>query len=79
MKIDEKNYSKDRTVCKNCSNKNRMKNNNNTPIQNQQTKIDKNIDNDNNPSISAYENHHYVKIGPSNVGKTDYVLKDLEK
>ena len=30
-------------------------------------------------NVSTYENHRYVVIGPSNVGKTYYMLKILEK
>ena len=42
-------------------------------------KIEKSkIDNVNN-GVSTYENHHHVIIGPSNVGKTYYMLKILEK
>ena len=66
--MDEKNYLKDRTVCKSCYNENR-KNNNKTLIQNQQTKTDE-INNDNNRNVSAFENHAYVVVGPRNVGKT---------
>ena len=36
------------------------------------------IDNNNN-NVSTYENHRHVVIGPSNVGKTYYMLKVLEK
>ena len=36
------------------------------------------IDNVNN-NVSTYENHRHVVIGPSNVGKTYYMLKILEK
>ena len=55
IEIDENNYLKDRTVCKNCYNKNRRKKNNNTLIQNQQSKIDKVNDNDTiNPNVSTY-------------------------
>ena len=36
------------------------------------------IDNVNN-NVSIYENHRHVIIGPSNVGKTFYMLKVLEK
>ena len=36
------------------------------------------IDNVNN-NVSTYENHRHVNIGPSNVGKTYYMLKVLEK
>ena len=35
--------------------------------------------NNNIPNISTYENHRHVVIGPSNVGKTFYMLKILEK
>ena len=75
--MDENNYLKDRTVCKSCYNTNRRKNNSNTLFQNQQPKI-KNVLNI-NPSVSTYENHAYVVIGPGNVGKTYYMLKELEK
>ena len=77
MKV--KNF-KNRTVCKNCYNKNRRKNNKITFIQNQQTKIDKiNNNNDNNPNVSTYENLPYVVFGPKNVGKICYILKKLQK
>ena len=33
----------------------------------------------NNHNVSTYENHRHVVIGPSNVGKTYYMLKILEK
>ena len=33
----------------------------------------------NNDNVSTYENHRHVVIGPSNVGKTYYMLKILEK
>ena len=36
------------------------------------------IDNVNN-NVSTYENHRHVVIGPSNVGKTYYMLKILQK
>ena len=81
--LDEKNYLKNRTVCKNCYNKNRRKNNNNNIFtQNQPPKIEKDNKNKNdvnNSSITTYENHAYVVIGPGNVGKTYYMLKILEK
>ena len=32
-----------------------------------------------NPSVAAYEKHRHVIIGPSNVGKTFYMLKILDK
>ena len=40
IKIDENNYLKDRTVCKNCYNKNRRKNNSNITTQSEQPKSD---------------------------------------
>ena len=36
------------------------------------------IDNINN-NVSTYESHRHINIGPSNVGKTYYMLKILEK
>ena len=86
IEIDENNYLKDRTVCKSCYNKNRRKNNNNTShqqpnIENSNNKKKLKIINnkDNNPNVLTYENHRHVVIGPSNVGKTYYMLKVLEK
>ena len=68
--IDINNYKKDRTVCKNCYNKNKRKNNFNTLPPN------KNNTSYQQPDI---ENHRHVIIGPSNVDKTYYMLKVLEK
>ena len=83
--IDTIIYKKNRTVCKSCYNrkKNKRKNNdNNTLIQNQQPKIE-NVNNNkknfDNRSVSTFENHGYVVIGPRNVGKTYYMLKTLQK
>ena len=78
IELDENNYLKDRTVCRSCYNKYRRKNNNNTIIHKQQPKID-NVNNTNNDIISKFENHRHVIIDPSNVGKTYYMLKVLEK
>ena len=39
----------------------------------------RNNDNDKNSSISTFENHRYVVIGPIGVGKTYYMLKILEE
>ena len=71
------NYKKDRTICKTCYIINKRKNTlpsnkNNTSYQ------QPNIENVNN-IVSTYENHRHVVIGPSNVGKTFYMLKVLEK
>ena len=95
MKIDENNYLKHRNICKNCHNKNKRRNNNtviqnDTSASHQQPKVDKNNTNkkiilpeklkhNKTPNISTYENHRHVVIGPSNVGKTYYMLKILEK
>ena len=91
--IDIKIYKKDRTVCKTCYEKNKRKNNNDTLLPNkintcyQQRNIE-NVNNkkpkiiinkDNNPNVSTYENHRHVVIGPSNLGKTYYMHKIVEK
>ena len=75
--IDENNYLKHRTICKKCYNEKRRKNNNNLPpnIEN----INNNKNNNNDDIVSKFENHRHVIIGPSNVGKTFYMLKVLEK
>ena len=50
--------------------KRKEKNNNNTLIQNQQPKIDKiNINRNNDPNVSTYENHAQIVIGPGVVVK----------
>ena len=80
LKIDINNYKKDRTVCKICYNKNKRKNQQYTPSEKEtsrsqhQPKID-----NNNPNVSAHENHAYIVIGTRNVGKTFYMLKKLKK
>ena len=80
IKIDECNYKKDRTVCKSCYNKKKRKNEYNTLPTNkintshQQPDID-NVD----KNVLKIENHRHVVIGPSNVGKTYYMIKILEK
>ena len=78
--IDENICLKHRTVCKKCHNEN-GRNNNNAITKNgivttpQQPKVDK----INNNNVSKYENYANVVFGPTNVGKTYYVLKILEK
>ena len=80
IKIDINNYKKDRTVCKTCYNKNKRKNTLPTNIvSDQQQKIEKVNNKDNNTIIPTNENHAYIVIGPRNVGKTYYMLKKLEK
>ena len=78
IKIDEDNCKKDRNICKNCYNINRKKYNN----KEKKRKVNDSVDNVNNPNnniVSKFENHRHVIIGPSNVGKTYYMLKVLEK
>ena len=81
--IDENNYLKHRTICKKCHNENRRKNNKNLPPNienvNNKKKLKINSNNNNNDIVSKFENHRHVIIGPSNVGKTFYMLKILEK
>ena len=81
--IDENNYLKHRTICKKCHNENRRKNNNSLPPNienvNNKKKLKINSSNNNNDIVSTYENHRHTIIGPSNVGKTFYMLKILEK
>ena len=78
--IDINNYKKDRTVCKTCYDKNKRTNNINTLPSNKNIENGNNNNNkDNNPNVLIYENPRHVIIGPSNVGKTFYMLKVLEK
>ena len=79
-KIDVDNCKKDRKICKNCYNMNRKKYNDKKKkikFDDSVNKID--IVNNKNNIISKYENHRHIVIGPSNVGKTYYMLKVLEK
>ena len=78
--IDINNYKKDRTVCKTCYNKNKRKSNiDKLPTKKINTSYQQpEIENVNN-KVSEFENHRHVVIGPSNVGKTYYMLKVLEK
>ena len=46
---------------------------------NNKKKLKINSNNNNNDIVSKIENHRHVIIGPSNVGKTYYLLKVLEK
>ena len=79
IKIDEDNCKKDRNICRNCYNINRKK----YTINEKKRKTDdsvRNKENDNvNNNVPTYENHRHVIIGPSNVGKTFYMLNVLEK
>ena len=86
IKIDEDNCKKDRNICKNCYNINRKKYNNKEKKRKIDDFVDKiekpkidNVNNPNNNIVSKFENHRHVIIGPSNVGKTYYMLKVLAK
>ena len=79
IEIDGNNYLTDRTVCRNCYNKNRKKNNNNTLTQNEQPSIKKVNKKNTNTIVSSYKNHAYVVFGPRIVWKTYYMPKILEK
>ena len=78
--IDINKYKKDRTICKTCYNINKRKNKINTlpPNRNNTSYQQPNIENV-NKNVSTCGNHRHVMIGPSNVGKTYYMLKILEK
>ena len=80
INLDKKNSKKHRIVCKDCYNKKERKSNTNTlpPNKNNTSYQQPNIENVNN-DVSTYENHRHVVIGPSNFGKTYYMLKILEK
>ena len=80
IKIDGENCKKDRNICKNCYNKNRKK----YTINEKKRKTDGSVKNIEKPksinvknNVSTYENHRHVIIGPSNVGKTYYMLRIL--
>ena len=84
IEIDEYNCKKDRNICKICYNINRKKYNN----KEKKRKYDDSVNNIEKPKIGnvnnkinalTNENHRHVIIGPSNVGKTYYMLKILEK
>ena len=78
IKIDKDNCKKDRNICKKCYNINRKKYNN----KEKKSKVVNSVNNIEKPKIDnvlTHENHRHVIIGPSNVGKTYYMLKILEK
>ena len=83
IEINEDNCKKDRNICKICYNINRKKYNINEKKRKLDNSVNKikidNVNNTKNNVVSKYENHRHVIIGPSNVGKTYYMLKILEK
>ena len=84
IEIDEFNCKKDRNICKICYNINRKKYNNKEKKKIYHYSVNNiekpKIGNVNNKIIDlTNENHRHVVIGPSNVGKTFYMLKRLEK
>ena len=79
IEIDECNREKDRNICKICYNINRKKYNNKEKKRKTDDSVNK-IDNVNSKiNDLTLENHRHVIIGPSNVGKTYYMLKVLQK
>ena len=69
IKLDINNYKKDRTVCKDCYNKKKRKNNlvqNELTISHQQPKIENGNNNNNNRTLL---------VGPSFSGKAYLMLK----
>ena len=76
IKIDVDNCKRDRNIFGNCYIINRKKRYNN---KEKKRKLDDSVNNPNNNIVSKFENHRHVIIGPSNVGKTFYMLKVLEK
>ena len=85
IKIDEDNCKKDRNISKNCYNIKRK----NYFDKKKRRKVDDSVKREiilpgkqkhnNKPNLSTYENHRHVVIGPSNVGKTYYMLKILQQ
>ena len=73
IKLDINKYKKDRTVCKDCYNKKKRKNNlvqNEITISHQQPKIEKGNNNNNNRTFL---------VGPSFLGTTYLMLKTLSR
>ena len=70
IKLDIKNYKKDRTVCKDCYNKEKRKNKITISHHHQQQPIIENGNNNNNRTIL---------VGPSFSGKTYLMLKILSR
>ena len=83
IEIDEDNCKKYRNICKICYNINRKKyviNEKKRKFDNSVNKIKiDNVNKTNNDIVSTYENHRHVVVGRSNVGKTYYMIKVLEK
>ena len=76
IKLDKNNYKKDRTICRDCYNKKKRKNDINTLPPN------KNIENVNTPQQSKIENNNNNRtllVGPSFSGKTYLILKILSR
>ena len=85
IRIEKDKYKKDRNFFKNYYNMNRKKYNKKKKSKvvdcvniNNNVLSEKRND-ENNTNVSAYENHPYVVIGPSKVGKTYYMVKIFEK
>ena len=73
IKVDINNYKKDRTVCKDCYNKKKRKNNliqNEITISHQQPKLE---------NGNIINNNRTLLVGPSFSGKTYLMLKTLSR
>ena len=72
IKLDINNYKKDRTICKECYNKKKRKNNINTLPPNK-------INTPQQPKIENNNNNRTFLVGPSFSGKTYLMLKILSR
>ena len=76
IKLDINNYKKDRTVCRDCYNKKKRKNNINTLPPN---KIIENVNTPQKPKFENNNNNRTLLVGPSFSGKTYLMLKILSR
>ena len=84
IKLDKNNYKKDRTVCRDCYNEKKRKNNVNTlpPNKSNTSYHQPFIENVNTPQQSKIENNNNNRtllVGPSFSGKTYLMLKILSR
>ena len=76
IKLDINNYKKDRTICRDCYNKKKRKNNINTLPPN---KIIENVNTPQQSKIENNNNNRTLLVGPSFSGKTYLMLKILSR
>ena len=74
IKLDINNYKKDRTICRDCYNKKKRKNNINTLPHNQP-----NVNTPKQSKIENNNNNRTLLVGPSFSGKTYLMLKILSR